>query len=349
MSNTIHYIYCHTAPNGKRYIGQTSKEPERRWKNGWGYCRQPLFSKAIKKYGWENFRHEVLAVCCYQSTADYLERHYIDTFKTFSRDGGYNLTFGGGGASGHIVSEEMKQHLRELAKKRGISPAQRRAMDEAHRKNGYKGRRLSQEERKHLSDIHKGEGNWIYGKTHSAETKAKMSAARRGIPKTDSEKKRIREALLASKKIEGKRKPILQFDLEGNYIKRYESIVAAARELGKHPSNIHAVVKGKKDTAFGYIWKYEDEELQRQSDAVRHARKSKPSTKKPVAQYEQGGVLVSTYDSILEAQRVTGFAGSCIGACCKGRRRQAYGFVWKYQNDQTNNDTDGGDGDAIQA
>lgn len=37
-------------------------EPERRWNNGYGYKRRPYFMNAIRKYGWDSFKHEMLFV-----------------------------------------------------------------------------------------------------------------------------------------------------------------------------------------------------------------------------------------------------------------------------------------------
>ena len=56
-------VYCHTNMiNNKKYIGQTKEQPrERRWGNGGiGYKTQQYFWRAIQKYGWDNFKHEVL-------------------------------------------------------------------------------------------------------------------------------------------------------------------------------------------------------------------------------------------------------------------------------------------------
>lgn len=58
--NTTFCVYCHTnLQNGKRYIGITKQDPERRWRNGDGY-KNGAFHNAIMKYGWGGFRHEVL-------------------------------------------------------------------------------------------------------------------------------------------------------------------------------------------------------------------------------------------------------------------------------------------------
>lgn len=58
MDNYI--VYRHTSPSGKVYIGITSRQPEQRWLNGNGYKDSPKFYNAIKKYGWDNFNHEIL-------------------------------------------------------------------------------------------------------------------------------------------------------------------------------------------------------------------------------------------------------------------------------------------------
>ena len=52
-------VYCHTFPNGKRYIG-ISSDCEKRWRNGKGYETQPKMDRAIKKYGWDNFQHIIV-------------------------------------------------------------------------------------------------------------------------------------------------------------------------------------------------------------------------------------------------------------------------------------------------
>ena len=58
-------------------------------------------------------------------------------------------------------------------------------------------------------------------------------------------------------------KPIIQFDKENNFIKRFESITDAEKEIKGSRANIIACMKGKISTAYGYKWKYADEELQK--------------------------------------------------------------------------------------
>lgn len=112
------YIYKHTSPSGKSYIGQTIKKlPEKRWGIGGknyfrGNSTNHKFERAIKKYGWENFTHEILEVVGVEDKQELLdklnslEEYYIKKFDTFNN--GYNSTTGGGN---RILCKETKKKL----------------------------------------------------------------------------------------------------------------------------------------------------------------------------------------------------------------------------------------------
>lgn len=52
------------------------------------------------------------------------------------------------------------------------------------------------------------------------------------------------------------RKPIIQFDLDGNFIKEHTSATQAGKELGKNGNNIADCASGKYKTTYGFIWEY---------------------------------------------------------------------------------------------
>lgn len=92
-----YYVYCHTNNiNGKKYIGITGLEkPLYRWhKDGSGYSGQ-VFGKAIEKYGWNNFKHEILFEGLAYEDACKKEKDLIRKYKTTDRKYGYNISIGG--------------------------------------------------------------------------------------------------------------------------------------------------------------------------------------------------------------------------------------------------------------
>ena len=103
-------VYRHIFPNGKSYIGITSQYPYwRRWRAGSGYLSQPKMYNAIKKYGWENIHHEVLAKELSLSEANRVEQEMVVKFDSVKN--GYNISSGGGGTYGIPCSEETKAKI----------------------------------------------------------------------------------------------------------------------------------------------------------------------------------------------------------------------------------------------
>lgn len=98
-------IYKHTSPSGKSYIGMTSKLPESRWLNGNGYNPTTKFGKAISKYGWNNFIHEIIETNILTiEEAKAREQYWINFFDTFHN--GYNSTEGGDSVAPDIIPKK---------------------------------------------------------------------------------------------------------------------------------------------------------------------------------------------------------------------------------------------------
>lgn len=55
------------------------------------------------------------------------------------------------------------------------------------------------------------------------------------------------------------KKAVLQFDIDGNLIAEYSSVLEAGEICGIWKGGISTVLKGKQKTAGGYIWKYKEE------------------------------------------------------------------------------------------
>ena len=55
------------------------------------------------------------------------------------------------------------------------------------------------------------------------------------------------------------RRPILQYSLDGQFVKRWECISEAARQIGCKPCQINNNVAGRNKSCHGFIWRYPDE------------------------------------------------------------------------------------------
>jgi predicted GIY-YIG superfamily endonuclease len=109
MNKKTWTVYMHTSPNNRVYVGITSKKPTRRWDNGNGYSYNPYFSNAIKKYGWENFKHEILYEGLTKEEACIREQELIKKYKSNQFKYGYNQSVGGqGGRYGVPFTDEEK-------------------------------------------------------------------------------------------------------------------------------------------------------------------------------------------------------------------------------------------------
>lgn len=135
MKTYVVYVH-HNKINGKRYVGITN-QPRKRWYGkGKAYRNCPHFYAAIEKYGWDNFSHYFLECGLTLDEASYLEREYIERYKTTDKRYGYNLTEGGQNAPtmlGKHHSEATKAKMRAKAIGRSISEEQKKRHSEVMR------------------------------------------------------------------------------------------------------------------------------------------------------------------------------------------------------------------------
>ena len=148
-------VYIHISPSDKRYVGITSQKPNERWKNGNGYKNNIHFTRAIEKYGWDNFEHIIIARGLDEETAKWLEIELIREWDSTNKEKGYNISPGG-----DIVSEETRQKLSSV--KSGEN-------------HPMFGKQHSEKTKEKMSKTKSGENNPMFGKQHSEETKEKIS------------------------------------------------------------------------------------------------------------------------------------------------------------------------------
>lgn len=131
----------------------------------------------------------------------------------------------------------------------------------------------------------------------------------------------IRVSEKTSKKIE-------QYDLQGNFIKEWDSLASASRSLNISRGTLCSCIKGQVKSCGGYQWKYKN------SDKKINVYKSKIVIRK-VVQLDLENNFINIYDNLHEAERCTGISTTQIRKCCNKEKgyRSAKGFKWLWESD----------------
>lgn len=243
----IGIIYKYTSPSGKSYIGQDSK-PGHRYKTFLDTSKiyTALNSKidnAKLKYGPEKFKVSILRVVEANDKIELrdklnkLEIFYISFYDTYNN--GYNLTLGGGGTLGMILTDEQRKKMSIAFKGR---------------KSSFKGKKHSEKTKEILSNskkgIYAGEKNPFYNKKHTDEVKQLISD-KANKRMCDELKQRMRDA--KSEKC----KSIIAIFIESNEIYEFQSLHLAEKFTDVRRHHIKAaIISGK--IKKGFLFKFKE-------------------------------------------------------------------------------------------
>jgi len=109
--------------------------------------------------------------------------------------------------------------------------------------------------------------------------------------------------------------PIYQFDKQGKFLKKYNSIQEASDATKTDRASISNTASGKRKSAGSYLWSYNNAVL------VKH--------KPLIYQYTLEGNFVKTFET-LEAikKKLSINSSTAIRNCFFSKQKQAYGFKW---------------------
>ena len=122
-------------------------------------------------------------------------------------------------------------------------------------------------------------------------------------------------------------KPVLQYDIHGNFIKKWGSRIEAARHYNVNSCLISNCIAGRWQSCRGFIWKEYKEPIL--SHIIVNHNNYSPYV---VKQYDLNGNLLhmwNSYDEIIKHN--PNFKKPSLSSCCHGKQKSAYGYIWKYE------------------
>ncbi len=253
------------------------------------------FPKAVQKYGYENFKRETLYI--FPDTEEgkklaYAKEAEIVNIDFVKRTDTYNLSVGG------IISQY--EHSRKIAQYT-LEGKFIRVWDSI--KEASQALNLNSI-KQNLSGNSKYCGNYQW--------------------------KYFNDDMSDISPVEKKEKSVYQFDLQGNLIKCWKSIVEASKQFENSISaktSIWNVCNNKSNQAYGYFWSYKNKFVPKNNNHL-----------SPVAKYNDKGIFLESYSSIKEAADANGIKSSAnIIAAIKGTQKRCGGYRWRYFYGNTSN------------
>jgi group I intron endonuclease len=244
INNPYGFIYITTnLINGKKYIGQKTFDIYYHWKNYLGSGLR--LNRAIKKYGRNNFKKEIIDITYSKEDSDKKEKQYIEFFNAVASDDFYNIAYGGQDTTtlgGRKLSDITRKRISDANKGKHNKPLSNETREKI--SNSHKGMIASDIARKNMSIAH-------IGMKHTEESKFKMSRVQKGhkgLTYTQDNKRFLSQ-------IKGG-KIILQYDMNENLINQFVSMHEAENITGYARANIKRCCDGFYKQSKGYIWRY---------------------------------------------------------------------------------------------
>lgn len=272
-------IYKYTAPNGKCYIGQTKRTLRQRGgTRGQGYIKSEKFANAIEKYTWDAFTCEILEECTTLEQANEREKYWIEYYDSVKH--GYNIC-GGGNQHNNLSNGTVYQFtpsgelvrtwvsVAEASRELGINDT---LILRAIRSNtrchdwlfSYNEVAFEYTSRERSVVQYTLDGKYVGEYTKIADAAAitgvnnsSISAVCRGkMNKSGGYVWRYKGDAFNKYALRTNAKRVQQFTLDGDFLREYDSITAAAEAVGASDVAIGKCCKGETKSSKGYRWKY---------------------------------------------------------------------------------------------
>ena len=269
-------IYKYTFPDGKVYIGQTRRHPEKRKREHLDEITGPAtsgFWEAYKKFGSYEYE-ELYQIECEDEDElvwelNNAETFYIQQFQAYNPNYGYNkVPFGTTRTKTNAIlqkkyNEYLKRLLDERLKvydiatdkvyntKKTLTPEEKYLLKEKYRKQNIWQKHIDNYDFDNLENNDEIEDDFMFEES--------LGYVRFLIIQDAEEDTRIyiSENYHQILNDERSKNAILQIDKDGNIIKEFYSLNEICHAFNvPRADNVSNVLKGRQKTAYGYYWKY---------------------------------------------------------------------------------------------
>lgn len=329
-----HYVYEITnLVNGKKYIGKRSCccpiEEDKYMGSG------VLLHKAFKKYGIENFKKNILAVCTSENMAFEYEEKITKHLRVWDNPNYYNMKSGGrGGMTGYNPNEETRDKFRKKAKLMWED-------DEFRSNTINKLKNPSEETSRRLSEA-------SIKKWANKDFISKQKESRKKYWENSERKKELsfKMSIDNPMKKESARKKLSETKTNKviciNNMQIFKSAIDAGEYAGVGATNIRKCCTGKGLTAGRcpmsnepLIWRYYSSDNEEEYIEIRkNISKFQEVKYRKVVSINTGKI----FNSLHEAGTFYNINPNDIGLCCNGKRRSAGKInnekaTWKFYNE----------------
>ena len=235
--------------NDKVYVG-SAVNAENRWYKHKSRLRlnkhhSIKLQNSWNKYGFNNFKFEIIEECNQEKLIE-REQYYIDSYDSYNN--GYNCNPMAGSSLGRKCSYETKIKIgkantgnkNRLGKKHSKNTIEKLKKKSEGNKNCL-GRVLSKETKEKIGKANTGNKNCL-GRILSEKTKEKISKSHIG-------------KMTGRDNVSYNPTPVLQYDLEGNFIKEWRDLISL-KEAGFNNRSISNNTNGRSKSSHGFVWKF---------------------------------------------------------------------------------------------
>ncbi len=333
-------IYKHVFPDGRVYIGKTSRTPLDRWTQG--------YKSQFEVY------HAIQSIP--GNWIDLIDHFYLsnnEKWIKWERKTDFRTTNTFDVAEAHALERKWIKVYDSINPQHGLN-------GQTGGDYGFRFNEKSKERNRNAQPDRNGEKNAFYGKKHSKTVKIKLSeyakdrAARgdinfKGQHHTEATKQILREKALARyangkhpslgrrrsleerlQFAEQQKKPITQYSLNGDKIHTFPSVQDAAKAIGASVSSLSQCALMRTKESCGFIWRYVDYDRLPSSQMPEKTH----ALSKSVHQYDKNGNYIRSFDSISEAAKAISRTTTSLCTALKNGTSCA-GYKWKYADSST--------------